>query len=146
MQIQKIKLQMVKTDKPIFTLEHVTGTKDIVTLINSKERYDLSINRNLIVIGMNTKNDVILYTEVATGSPSKLHVVPSDIFKPLLVTNCTKFILAVNNPSGHLEPSTSDIVYKENMKANAKLMGLEFLDFILIAGKDNYASIMHDKE
>lgn len=146
MQIQKIKLQMVKTDKPIFTLEHVTGTKDIVALINSKEHYDLSFNRNLIVIGMNTKNDIILYTEVATGGASELHVVPSDIFKPLLVANCTKFILAINNPSGHLEPSTSDIRYKENMKANAKLMGLEFLDFILIADEDHYASIMKGDE
>lgn len=146
MQIQKIKLQMVKTDDPIFTLEHITGTKDIMTLVNSKERYDLSPNKHIIVIGMNIKNDVIIYTEVATGSPDKLYIRPADLFKPLLIANCTKFIVAINNTSGHLEPSNTDINFKETIKANAEMLGLEFTDFILIADKDHYKSIMKGDE
>ena len=146
MQLQKIKLQMVKINDPIFTLEHITSPKDIMTLINSRERYDLSPNKNMIVIGMNIKNDVILYTEVAMGDPNKICISPADIFKPLLVTNCTKFIIATNNTSGHLEPSTNDIRFKENIQANAKLMGLDFIDFILIADQDRYKSIMKGDE
>ena len=50
-----------------------------------------------------------------------------------------------NNPSGDATPGKEDLKTTENVKAAAKIMGLQFLDHIVIGGND-YTSIMSMKE
>ena len=92
MEIQKVKLQMVKEMSTIYTQETITTPTDIVKLINSYEEYDLSPMEKVIVIGLNTKNQVNIYTEIATGATGYANFKISDLFEPLLLSNSSKFI------------------------------------------------------
>lgn len=143
MEIQKIKLQMIKEGKPIYTLDTITSTKDIVELINAHEKYDLTPVQKVIVIGMNNKNQIAIYTEVAMGTQKYANIEIAEIIKPLLISNSCKFILVHNRPSGDSTPSKEDINITKQIQEISKIMGLEFLDHIIIAD-DNYTSIIKE--
>jgi len=145
MKFQKVKLQMVKEAAAIYTAETIKSPLDIVALINKYEQYDLSPTEKIILIGLNTKNQVNIYTEVATGGADYANFSVSDLFKPLLVTNCTKFILAHNHPSGDATPSGEDKRMTDRIKTAASILGVQFLDHIVI-GDNCYSSIIKEME
>lgn len=145
MEIQKVKLQMVKDGSAIYTLEKITTPKDIIKLINAHERYDLATTEKIIVVGMDNKNQVNTYSEIATGTTGYANFSMSELFKTLLLSNSSKFIIVHNHPSGDATPGKEDFDVTEKVKAAAKLMGIQFLDHIVI-GDNNYTSIMSMKE
>ena len=140
MEIQKIKLQMVKENTTIYTLDKIKTPKDIVELINAHEHYDLTPTEKIIVIGVDNKNQVNTYTEIATGTAGYTNFKMCDLFKPLLLSNSSKFIMVHNHPSGDTTPSKEDLNITDKVEEASKLMGLEFLDHIIIG--DDYTSIM----
>lgn len=145
MEIQKVKLQMVKDGSAIYTLEKITTPKDIIKLINAHERYDLATTEKIVVVGMDSKNQVNTYSEIATGTMGYANFNMSELFKTLLLSNSSKFIIVHNHPSGDATPGKEDFDVTEKVKAAAKLMGIQFLDHIVI-GDNNYTSIMSIKE
>ena len=56
-----------------------------------------------------------------------------------------KIILVHNHPTGEAEPSQADINFTARVMEACELMGIEFLDHIVI-GKTNYVSIYSLKE
>ena len=141
MEIQKIKLQMVKDGATIYTLDKITTPKDIVELINAHEKYDLAPTEKIIVIAMDNKNQINTYTEIATGTTGYANFNMSELFKTILLSNSNKFILVHNHPSGDTTPSKEDFKITEKIKDASNIMGLQFLDHIVI-GENTYTSIM----
>ena len=144
MKLQKIKLQMIKEQQAIYYLDPITTPKDIVNFVNSQEHYDLATTEHIIVIGLDTKNKVNIYTEVATGATGYTNFKMAEVFKSLLLSNSSKFILAHNHPSGDATPSKEDMQVTAQVEEASKLMGLTFLDHIIITD-NNYTSIMSEK-
>jgi len=56
------------------------------------------------------------------------------LIKRLLEKNATGFIIAHNHPSGNLTASRSDIDLTKKIKEAAKLMNMQLLDHLIIAG------------
>lgn len=141
MVFQKIKLQMIKENTPkIVSPTPITSAGDAVKMVNNIEKLELSPVKKLLVIGMDNKNNILMYSEVATGNTTKMHISMDNIFKPLLIANCSRFILAHNNVSGSSTPSRYDMEFFKKTKDASDIMGLEFLDYIVIAD-DKYTSI-----
>lgn len=140
MKIQRVKLQMVREPSAIYTAENITSPTDIVALVNKYEQYDLTPTEKLILIGLNSKNRVNVYTEIATGTENHTLFSMSHIFQILMLSNSDKFILAHNHPSGDPTPSKDDIKTTDKVEKAASLMGLTLLDHIIISD-NGYTSI-----
>lgn len=143
MEIQKVKLQMIKDSAAIYTLDKITTPKDLVALINAHEKYDLAPTEKIIVIGMDIKNQINTYTEVATGTMGYANLATSEVFKVLLLSNSSKFILVHNHPSGNATPSKQDLEVTDRIKKASEIMGIQLLDHIIIAD-NNYTSIFSE--
>jgi len=144
MELQRIKLQMIKENTPIFTLDPILSADNIVELINAREKYDLSPTSKIIVVGLDNKNKINIYTEIATGATDFVNFKMSELFKPILLSNSNKFILIHNNPSGDSTPSKNDKEIAKKLKDISELMGITFLDFIII-GENNYKSVIKEE-
>lgn len=140
MEYHKIKLQMIKEQSIEYTTK-ITKPIDIVKLINKYEDYSSSPNEKIIVIGLNIKNEINIYTEIASGTSGFCNCTIADMFKPLLISNSSKFIIVHNHPSGNSTPSKEDIEITKKIIEASKLIGLQFLDHIVI-GDNNYTSII----
>ena len=143
MEFYKIKLQMIKQDNVRITDKTMTNATDIIDFINSIEGYNQAINENVIVIMLNTKNKIIAYSEIGMGTSNNCYIDIPSIFKTLFTTNTSKFILAHNHPSGDTTPSKEDIATTKKIKEVSELMGVQFLDHIII-GENEYRSIMKE--
>ena len=146
MEIQKVKLQMIKDNDTIYTLDTITAPTHIVELINAHERYDLSPTEKIIVIAMDNKNKINTYAEIATGVAGYANFNMSNLFKTILLSNGNKFILVHNHPSGDATPSKEDFDITEKVKDASKIMGIQFLDHIVIGENNSYTSIMSIRE
>ena len=65
----------------------------------------------------------------------------SELFKSILIGNSEKFILIHNHPSGDATPSVSDIEFTKRVLEGANILGVQFLDHIVV-GDNSYQSIM----
>lgn len=144
MEIQKIKLQMVRDNKAIYTLDKITKPTDIVKLINAHEKYDLATTEKVIVIATDNKNQINTYSEIATGTTGFANFSMSEMFKVVILSNSSKFILVHNHSSGDPTPSKDDLNITKRIQEASKIMGLEFLDHIVIGANDSYTSIMSE--
>ena len=88
---------------------------------------------------MNTKNEIISFSQIAQGSIDNCNFDIKGLFKTILLCNASKFILIHNHPSGDSSPSGRDYQVTEKIKEASKIMGIEFLDHIVIA-QNGYTS------
>ena len=92
----------------------------------------------------------------ADGRPINMNVVsmgaldqsiahPREILKSTILSNAASIMLVHNHPSGRLVPSTDDIALTGRLKQLSDLMGVKFLDHVIVGpGKEYYS--FHQKD
>lgn len=102
----------------------------------------------VLVLLLDTKCSLIKPVEISIGTLNESIAHPRDILRPAVIHNAYGFILAHNHPSGNPAPSRTDDLLTERVRECAKLLGVRFLDHIII-GKPtemacrNYYSYNH---
>lgn len=141
MKYSKIKLQMLKEKSFEYNSKVIKSAEDIVKTINNNEELEKATQENALLICLNTKNQIVAYTEIGKGGIDSCYIDVTTIFKTALLCNSTKFILAHNHPSGIAKASSSDIQVTNRIKEMAKIMDMQFLDHIIV-GQDDFVSCM----
>lgn len=141
MKFSKIKLQMVQEQNFNYNSKTISSAQDIVKYINEYEELEKATEETTLLICLNTKNQVVAYTELAKGGINFCYIDMKTIFKNILLCNANKFILVHNHPSGVADPSKSDIEITKHIKQASEIMNIEFLDHIVVAN-DDFVSCM----
>jgi len=95
----------------------------------------------LYLVNFSSDNVVQSFMEVARGSSNCCCVNMADILKRVIISNCKKFIIIHNHPSGNAKPSTMDKVFTKELRKASEIIGIEFLDHIVV-GDTTYKSCM----
>ncbi len=66
------------------------------------------------------------------GGCSSALVDPKDVFKAALAVNAPAFVLVHNHPSGVPDPSAEDMALARRLNAGGAIMGIDFLDSIIV--------------
>src|SRR5437762_10475473 len=90
----------------------------------------------LRVVLLNTKNEVIKFTDVYRGSVNSSLVRVAEVFKEAVRVNAAAIIIAHNHPSGDPTPSPEDIRVTEQIVSAGKLLEIEVLDHLVIGERD----------
>lgn len=143
MKINKIKLQIIREKEVEYKTNKIKSAKDIVKFMNDIEEMNLLAEENVFLICLNTKNEILSYSEIAKGGIDNALIDMKNIFKNVLLCNANKFILVHNHPSGDATPSKNDYDVTEKIKKASKIMDINFLDHLIIAG-NNYSSCMYN--
>ena len=98
----------------------------------------------LICIALSPGNQVVGFEIVSLGTANSSLASPSEVFKAVLLTNSTAFILAHNHPSGNCDPSDQDRQTCERVSQAAQLIGVEFLDFLIVTEDSFYSFAQSD--
>lgn len=89
---------------------------------------------------LSASRQIVAYHELSRGSLMETLVHPREVLKVALLANAAGLIVAHNHPSGDPAPSPRDIEVTRRLALAADLMGLQFLDH-LIVGFDRYVSL-----
>ena len=83
---------------------------------------------NLRIIGLNTAH---------VGSLDASVVNAREVFKPAILANASKIVVAHNHPSGNLEPSQADIRVTRQLREAAKTLQIDLLDHVIVGSSQN---------
>lgn len=117
---------------------NLNNPDSIVNLMNDVFHMNKLSEEYLYMIALNIKCHPIGFFEVSHGASSYSVCNPREIFNRLLLCGANSFVLLHNHPSGDSTPSKEDITTFEKIKQCSNLMGIRFLDNIII-GKDSYS-------
>ena len=138
MNIVKNKLILVKEQEFEYK-EKIRCMEDLIDFIKDVIKIEQEPEEVLYLITLSNANQIHSFMEVARGTINCCNFHEAYIYKRVLLSNCRKFILVHNHPSGIAKPSLDDRKVTEDMKKSSKLLGLNFLDHIVI-GDNCYTS------
>jgi DNA repair protein RadC len=106
---------------------------------NTVKRYTKSDQEYFLVITLNGSHDIIAVHISTIGLVNKTVVHPREVFKWAIRDNASSIIVCHNHPSDIVKPSDEDKAITERLKEAAEIIGINFLDHIII-GKSEYYS------
>lgn len=111
----------------------ITSSQDTYDLLKS-DLLDLPHEEFWVVL-LNRANRVIRKYQVSSGGVAGTVADPKIIFKVALEELASGIILAHNHPSGNLNASQADIDLTRKMKESGKMLEIQVLDHLIIAGR-----------
>ncbi|MBI2447217.1 MAG: JAB domain-containing protein, partial [Candidatus Omnitrophica bacterium] len=117
--------------------------KDVVDIVMSQLR-DLKIEVFKVVY-LDSNNRIIDISDTAVGTIDQVFPIVREIIHAALQKFAKSIVCVHNHPSANITPSTEDKRLTEELEKAGNLMGIKFLDHIIIGG-DKYYSFSDDKE
>jgi DNA repair protein RadC len=115
----------------------ITSSKDVFDQLKA-DLLDLPHEEFWILL-LNRANRVTKKHQISSGGVAGTVADPKIIFKIAVEELASAIILAHNHPSGNLTPSQADIDLTRKLKEAGKLLEIQVLDHIIIAGKNYYS-------
>ena len=94
----------------------------------------------LKIVILNNSNEILKIQNVAVGNANTVAADTKNVLSETVKMQAPKIILIHNHPSGNPMPSDKDLEFTKNIKEACKILGIQLLDHIVIAG-DYYTSI-----
>lgn len=88
---------------------------------------------------LNTKNEIICEKEIFKGTLDSATVHPREIFRIAVQYAAARVIIAHNHPTGNPQPSKNDQLKADRLVKCGELLGIEFLDHIVIGNQDYFS-------
>lgn len=86
----------------------------------------------LLVMMLNTKNQVIGLHRAHVGSLNASVVHPREVMKSAIINNAASIIVSHQHPSGDPTPSREDIEVTRRLAEAGKILGVELLDHVIV--------------
>jgi len=113
------------------------ASKDVAEMFLA-DLADLNYEEFWILL-LNRANKVIIKHQVSKGGVTGTVVDPKMVFKKAVDCMASGIILCHNHPSGNLTPSDADISLTRKLTDAGRLLDIQVLDHIIIAGEKYYS-------
>ena len=115
----------------------ITGSKDVFEILKS-DLQDIP-HEEFWVLLLNRANRVIKKCQISLGGVAGTVADPKIIFKLALQELACSIILAHNHPSGNLSASQADIDLTKKLKEGGRLLEIQVLDHVILAGQKYFS-------
>ncbi|WP_285880696.1 RadC family protein [Neobacillus mesonae] len=95
----------------------------------------------LLVLMLNTKNQVVGLHRAHVGSLNSSIVHPREVMKCAILNNAASIIISHQHPSGDPTPSREDIEVTKRLAEAGKVLGIEVLDHIIVTHTGKHVSL-----
>jgi DNA repair protein RadC len=121
----------------------INNSNDVAKLLMNELRYEKREKAKLVLL--NGKNIIIKIVDISYGGNNFAMIEPKEILNEAVKIGAPKMILVHNHPSGDVKPSKSDFKMTDRIYEASELLGIKFLDHIII-GNNKFESIFGAKE
>jgi DNA repair protein RadC len=113
---------------------------DSPALVYGAFKHDIDpFQEELWVVVLNPKLRIIKRFLVSKGDENSVRIRPSNIFRTVLMTGATRFMICHSHPSGDSDPSADDNYFTEKIKEGSALLGLSFIDHVIFTDEQFYS-------
>jgi DNA repair protein RadC len=128
----------VKYGKKVPIVDAIRSPQQVADFIRKKV-LTTNAKEHLIVLCLDGNHDVIAYNTIGIGTATSCTFHPREVFQPAIAVGSVSIILAHNHPSNNNEPSKEDLAVTKLAKECSKMLGIKFLDHIIITDTDYYS-------
>ena len=140
--ITKYRLELVKESSKIYEVESkISSPTDARDYIEEIFRLSNQAEEVMVMLVLDTKNNVTGAFEVSRGSLNASIVHPREVFKRALLLNGASIIIAHNHPSGDPTPSREDVDITKRLVEGGDILGINVLDHIIVGDNGRYRSL-----
>ncbi len=113
-------------------LPAINSPQDIYNLLGPE--MSALAQEQLRALLLNTRNRVVGQRVIYQGNVQSSIVRPAEVFRPAIIKSAPSIIISHNHPSGDPTPSPEDVNITRELVSAGKLLGIELLDHVIIAG------------
>ena len=139
--IVKYRLELVKESSKIYEVDKISSPSDVRDYIEQVFKLSIQAEEVMVMLVLDTKNNVIGAFEVSRGSLNSSIVHPREVFKRALLLNGASIIIAHNHPSGDTAPSKEDVEVTNRLVEGGDILGINVLDHIIVGDNGRYRSL-----
>ena len=115
----------------------VNSARDVVDILSARMR---DLNREIFkILLLNSRNHVTEIKEITEGTVNQANPLIREIFHKALQSFAVSIIAVHNHPSGNPLPSNEDRAFTMSMVQAGRILEINVLDHIIIAGDDYYS-------
>lgn len=140
--LNQVAIRMVEMP-PLLSDVPMDGSEAAVKVMaDMLKDYDREV---VAIVNLQTDGKPINMNVVSMGALDQSIAHPREILKSTILSNASAIMLVHNHPSNKLQPSMDDIATTARVKQLCDLIGVKFLDHIIVGpGKDYYS--FHQKQ
>ncbi len=110
-----------------------------------REKIGESKQEQFYCLYLDSQKKLIKEKDLFKGTINKSLVHPREIFKEAFLVSACSIICVHNHPSGHLEPSSCDIEFTNELKKMSSVFGLTLDDHVIITNQSFYSFFLNGK-
>jgi DNA repair protein RadC len=134
----RLQMEEAHTAKSRKAAKKIISANQISNLARSKIK---DFNKEYcVVLSFDIRGKLIATDELSVGVLNNSLVHPRETFGLAIARHAASIVLAHNHPSGDLEPSAEDLDITTRLVTAGKIMGIEFLDHLILS-KSSYLSL-----
>ncbi|MBQ0039223.1 MAG: DNA repair protein RadC [Treponema sp.] len=112
--------------------------KDIIQYVR---QYSLEQAEHFITITTNGAHEILSQRIISVGTVNRALIHPREVFAPAIAEHASGIICCHNHPCNQCYPSEADIEATIQLQKASKVLGISFLDHIIIT-RDSYFSFL----
>jgi DNA repair protein RadC len=124
---------------PPFGRVTINGPGDVARLV--ERRFARAIQESVVVLALDPAHRVLAACEVARGGLDACAVDNRVVLTAALAAGASAVLLVHNHTSGRVEPSTADRRVTIDLGRACELVGLEFVDHVILGGRGRWYSM-----
>lgn len=129
--IELSKRYLIASDQPVIDSTEA-AVAQLADIRDKKQEH-------FVVLSLDGANRLIAKRIITIGTLTSSLVHPREVFADVITDRAASIIVAHNHPSGVLHASKADMVVTERLKRTAVILGITFLDHIVVT-KDDFTT------
>jgi len=135
-EIDMVSIRLVQ-DRKLFSNKPINSAEAAIKVLGEElKTYDREL---IAIVNLQSDGRPININIVSMGTINASLIAPRELFKSSILSNAAQMILLHNHPSGSCKPSKNDIAVTKRIKECSELLGIQFLDHIIIGANENFS-------
>ena len=118
----------------------INAPKDVIPFL---QHYTLMPTEHFITVTVNGAKEILSTRVVSVGTINKALIHPREVFANAVSEYASGIICCHNHPCGQCYPSNADIDSTKILQKAAKIVGIVFMDHIIITKEDYFSFLEH---
>ena len=118
----------------------INAPKDVIPFL---QHYTLMPTEHFITVTVNGAKEILSTRFVSVGTINKDLIHPREVFANAVSEYASGIICCHNHPCGQCYPSNADIDSTKVLQKAAKILGIVFMDHIIITKEDYFSFLEH---
>lgn len=133
-------LKKVRSTTKVDVNEGINSPEKIAKMLCDVFDADNLLEEHVWLISFDNRLHVLGFFEISHGTENCSEVSVPAIMRRALLNSAVSFAIAHNHPSGELTPSTEDKAITKKLAEASKIIGLTFIDHLIIGKYGNFYS------